>query len=177
MDEATIPPAAASDEICPWCSAAVKAGAVTCASCGAILIAEDASELPGITEIDPKVARGERPPPQRSRLLSWISGDYPDTGGGPVDPGALAPPDPAVQREILLLELQAEVANLQAEADAMRADAIVEGRVADAEEIADAEEEAGIPAAEAEAGLHAGAAAGAAAAAPDKDAAEDAPPA
>ena len=70
------------------------------------------------------------------------------------------------------------LANLQAEADAMRADAIVEGRVADAEEIADAEEEAGIPAAEAEAGLHAGAAGSAAAAAvaePGQDAAEDAP--
>ena len=156
-------------QICPWCSATVKAGPAPAR------LRRDPDRrgddwVPGITEIDPKVARGERPPPQRSRLLSWISGDYPDTGGGPVDPGALAPPDPAVQREILLLELQAEVANLQAEADAMRADAIVEGRVADAEEIADAEEEAGIPAAEAEAGLHAGAAAGAAAAAPDKDA-------
>ena len=179
MDEATLPTAAASDAICPWCSAAVTAGAATCASCGAILIAEDASELPGITEIDPKVARGERPPPQRSRLLSWISGDYPDTSGGPVDPGALAPPDPAVQREILRLELQAEVANLQAEADAMRADAIVEGRVADAEEIADAEEESRDPGRRGRGRAARGraAAADAAAAPRRRPPAEDAPPA
>ena len=174
MDEATLPTTGASDAICPWCSAAITAEAATCASCAAILIAEETSELPGITEIDPKVARGERPPPPRSRLLSWISGDYPETTGGPVDPGALAPPDPQVQREILRLELQAEVANLQAEADAMRADAIVEGRVSEAEEIADAEEEAGVPAADAEAGLNAAAAD---AAQPADAAGEDAPPA
>lgn len=140
MDEATTPTAGTS-AVCPWCSAAITAEAATCASCGAILIAEETSELPGVTEIDPKVARGERPPPPRSRLLSWISGDYPETTGGPVDPGALAPPDPEVRVEILRLELQAEVANLQAEADAMRADAIVEGQVAEAAEIAAAESE------------------------------------
>ncbi len=92
--------------------------------------------------IDPKVAGGEKAPAQRSRLLSWISGEYPDTGAAPADPQALAPPDPAVQREILRLELEAEVANLQAEADAMRSDALFEGRVADAEQIAEAEAEA-----------------------------------
>jgi hypothetical protein len=173
MDEATLPTAAASDAICPWCSAAITAEAATCATCGAILIAEETSELPGVTEVDPKVARGERPPQQRSRLLSWISGDYPEPAGDPVDTQALAPPDPEVQREILRLELQAEVANLQAEADAMRADAIVEGRTAEAEEIAEAEEGAGIPAAEAEAGLH-----GAAADAAEPDVTDkDAPPA
>ena len=46
----------------------------------------------------------------------------------PAEAGALAPPDLAVRREILRLELEAEVANLQAEADAIRAEATVEGR-------------------------------------------------
>ena len=45
------------------------------------------------------------------------------------DAQALAPPDPEVQREILRLELEAEVANLQAEADALLSEAVVEGRV------------------------------------------------
>ena len=156
MSDATLPADAPQSAICPWCSAAIRSDSATCPSCGAILISDEVSELPGVTEIDPKVARGEKPPPPRNRLLSWISGEYPDADAAQSDPLALAPPDPAVQREILRLELEAEVANLQAEADAMRSDAIFEGRTEEAEEIADAEEEAGIPAAEAEAGLQAG---------------------
>ena len=154
MSDATLPADAPQSAICPWCSAAIRSDSATCPSCGAILISDEVSELPGVTEIDPKVARGEKPPPARNRLLSWISGEYPDADAAQGDPQALAPPDPAVQREILRLELEAEVANLQAEADAMRSDAIFEGRTEEAEEIAEAEEEAGIPAAEAEAGLH-----------------------
>ena len=45
------------------------------------------------------------------------------------DAHAIAPPDPEVQREILRLELEAEVANLQAEADALLSEAVAEGRV------------------------------------------------
>ena len=156
MSDVTLPTDATQNAICPWCSAAIRADSATCPSCGAILISDEVSELPGVTEIDPKVARGEKPPPPRNRLLSWISGEYPDADAAPGDPQALAPPDPAVQREILRLELEAEVANLQAEADAMRSDAIFEGRTEEAEEIADAEEEAGIPPAEAGAGLQPG---------------------
>jgi hypothetical protein len=155
MDDVTPSTDDPSAAICPWCSATIRPDSATCPSCGAILISDEVSDVPGITEIDPKVARGEKPLP-RNRLLSWISGEYPpDAETAPADPQALAPPDPAVQREILRLEMEAEVANLQAEADAMRSEAIFEGRVAEAEEIAEAEVEAGIPAAEAEAGLHA----------------------
>src|ERR1700675_2405641 len=106
MDDATPATDAAPTMICPWCSATIRSDSVTCPSCGAILISEDVSELPGVTEIDPKVARGEKPPPQRNRLLSWISGEYPDADATPADPQALAPPDVAVQREILRLELE-----------------------------------------------------------------------
>ena len=74
--------------------------------------------------------RAKTPSPRpRNRIMSWISGEYPDEGGGvPAEAGALAPPDLAVRREILRLELEAEVANLQAEADALLAEAKVEGR-------------------------------------------------
>jgi hypothetical protein len=79
--------------------------------------------------VDLAILRGEKKAPGRSRLLSWISGEYPDDAK-PSDAtsAALAPPDPAVQREILRLELEAEVANLQAEADALRSEALAEGR-------------------------------------------------
>ena len=65
----------------------------------------------------------------RNRVLSWISGEYPDEGGAVAEAGALAPPDAAVRREILRLELEAEVANLQAESDALLSEAAAEGRV------------------------------------------------
>jgi hypothetical protein len=142
MEDATGSAGGPPNVICPWCSATIRAESATCPSCGAILVSDEQSELPGITAIDPKVARGEKAPASRGRLLSWISGEYPDAGAAPADPQALAPPDLAVQREILRLELEAEVANLQAEADSMRSDALFEGRVADAEQIAEAEAEA-----------------------------------
>jgi hypothetical protein len=93
--------------------------------------------LPGVTAIDAAaIVRAKMPTPRtRSRLLSWISGDYPEeanAGGG--DTAALAPPDLEVRREILRLELEAEVANLQAEADALRAEAKIEGHAPDATE-------------------------------------------
>jgi hypothetical protein len=68
----------------------------------------------------------------RSRLLSWISGEYPDEAPTAADAGALAPPDAEVRREMLRLALEAEVANLQAEADALIAEATLEGRAPEA---------------------------------------------
>ena len=91
-------------------------------------------EVPGVTAVDAAATRGpatKPTPPARSRIMSWISGDYPDDGTGPVDSQALAPPDPEVQREMLRLELEAEVANLQAENDALLSEAAMEGRVID----------------------------------------------
>ena len=45
-----------------------------------------------------------------------------------MEPQAIAPPDLEVRREILRLELEAEIADKQAEADSILADAAVEGR-------------------------------------------------
>ncbi|MDF2735748.1 MAG: hypothetical protein K0S97_2372 [Chloroflexota bacterium] len=123
----------AQASICPWCSATYTGERETCPSCGAALTADPNADpsLPGLTAIDTAaIVRAKTPSPRpRNRIMSWISGEYPDEGGGvPAEAGALAPPDLAVRREILRLELEAEVANLQAEADALLAEAKVEGR-------------------------------------------------
>ena len=122
--------------VCPWCSAPVAGTPQTCPSCGAALDSDLADPaLPGVTAIDAAaIVRSKMPTPRsRNRILSWISGDYPEeanAAGG--DTAALAPPDLEVRREILRLELEAEVANLQAEADALRAEATIEGHAPDA---------------------------------------------
>ena len=104
-----------------------------CPSCGAALATDPTadSSLPGLTAIDAEaIVRAKTPVARpRNRLLSWISGEYPDQGGAVAEAGALAPPDLAVRREILRLELEAQVANLQAEADALMSEATVDGRL------------------------------------------------
>ena len=114
---------------CMWCSAELPSDHETvCSSCGATLIGETDSQVPGVTAIDAEaiIKAGRAPKPrQRSRLMSWISGDY-EADEAPAPPGSLAPPPPAVRREMLRLELEAQVANLQAEAGAMAADEAVE---------------------------------------------------
>src|SRR5436190_3018563 len=118
--------------ICPWCSAQLAPDATVCASCGANLTSDEEHERPGVTAVDQDVVRGvKKNTGGRSRILSWISGEYEPDGPSDVEAGALQPPDMNVQREILRLQLEAEVANLQAEADARYAEAVVEGRLSD----------------------------------------------
>jgi hypothetical protein len=123
--------------LCPWCSAELpSAAAATCPACGATLIGESDAPLPGLTTIDPEaVARGVRPvtPERRSKLVSWITGEDAQGDEAPASHESLAPPPPDVQREMLRLELEAEVANLQAEADALAAEAREEGLTEDEE--------------------------------------------
>jgi hypothetical protein len=115
---------------CPWCSAELPSEATEhCPSCGATLVGEAEAALPGVTAIDPEaIVRNARMPttPRRSRLLSWFGGEDTEPDESPAPPGSLAPPPPDVRREILRLELEAEVANLQAEADSITAEAAVE---------------------------------------------------
>ena len=124
--------AGSTDTVCPWCSALYAGDPENCPSCGAALAVDPTTEaaLPGLTAIDTAaIVRAKAPVArQRSRFLSWISGDYPDEPANSAEAGALAPPDAEVRREMLRLELEAEVANLQAEADALIAEATVEGR-------------------------------------------------
>ncbi len=84
----------------------------------------------------------------RNRLLSWISGDYPEEAPSPDEAKALEPPDPAVKREMLRLELEGEVASLKAQADALVAEAAAEGRVVELPSMP-ALSESGVAAAEA----------------------------
>lgn len=141
MAEPTPQPDRPTAQICPWCSTQVSAETSTCPTCGAVLKGDEETVLPGVTAVDDKVLRGETAkPPQRSRLLSWISGEYDEPEGTKAEPGAIAPPDPEVQREIRRLELEAEVANLQAEVEARRIEAVVDqldetGDEADAEQM------------------------------------------
>jgi hypothetical protein len=120
-----------ADRTCPWCSATYTGDPEMCPSCGAALSLDPATDasLPGLTAIDAAaIVRAKTPVARpRNRFLSWISGDYPDDQPSVTEAGALAPPDTAVRREMLRLELEAEVANLQAEADALMAEAGLEG--------------------------------------------------
>ncbi len=117
---------------CPWCSTPVAFDSPTCPSCNAILVADDMPDLPGVTAVDMAVMRREvKQPKSRGRLLSWISGEYSDEAPSVSESDALAPPDANVQREILRLALEAEIANLQAEAQAIRSEAVAAGRIVD----------------------------------------------
>jgi hypothetical protein len=132
MVDETVNGGESADSVCPWCSATYAGDPDTCPSCGAALAVDPTTDpaLPGLTAIDTAaIVRAKAPVARpRNRLLSWISGDYPDETATVAEAGALAPPDQEVRREMLRLELEAEVANLQAEADALRAEATVEGR-------------------------------------------------
>ena len=136
VDQGDTSPAVTSEaSICPWCSASYAGEPDTCPSCGAALAVDPATDpaLPGLTAIDAAaIVRAKAPVPRsRNRFLSWISGDYPEDAPSAAEAGALAPPDADVRREMLRLELAAEVANLQAEAGALIAEATLEGRAPD----------------------------------------------
>jgi hypothetical protein len=180
LDEATT--GSAPTPRCNWCSAPLPSDhEVTCPSCGATLLGDGVdTALPGLTAIDAEAilrnARGAKAKP-RSRLLGWISGDYEDEAGSAAAPGSLAPPPAEVRREMLRLELEAQVANAQAEVESMAADAAVEeGR--SLEPLAQTADEAEPAAAEPAAAEAApGAAPNAPAAARPRDDVDEAPPA
>jgi len=118
--------------ICSWCSTEVAEGVTECPNCGANLVPDGDPNVPGVTAVDAaSIIRSKSTAQPRNRLLSWISGEYEADVPSQAEAQAIAPPDLEVRREILRLELEAEVANLQAEADALRAEAVAEGRSID----------------------------------------------
>ena len=122
--------------ICPWCSAEVPAGRAACPACGANLVETGESAVPGLTAIDAEAVlrnvRATVAPPRRNRILSLITGEIADEDLAPSgSPTALAPPAPEVRREMLRMEIAAELSNLNAEADAIAADEAVDGGSAD----------------------------------------------
>jgi hypothetical protein len=129
LDDATAGASAPAPR-CTWCSAELPSNHETvCPSCGATLLGDGETQVPGLTAIDAEAilrnARAAKAKP-RSRLLSWISGDYEEDTSAKANPGSLAPPPAAVRREMLRLELEAQVANAQAEVESLAADAAVE---------------------------------------------------
>ena len=124
--------AAPTEARCTWCSAVLPdPAAATCPSCGATLIGEgETAGVPGLTAIDADAilrnARGTGRTKPRSGILGWISGEYPVDESAVATPESLAPPTADVRREMLRLELEAQVANAQAEVGSMEADAAIE---------------------------------------------------
>jgi hypothetical protein len=112
--------------ICPWCSAPLSASdTATCSTCGAKLLGEGDEPLPGLTAIDPlAVIEGAREPRRpRNRFVAWLTGsDIEDAAQQPASAEALAPPPPEVRREILRLQMEAELSQLSAEVEAIASD-------------------------------------------------------
>ena len=119
---------------CQWCSAPLPAGDLeTCPSCGATLTSSPlADQLPGVTTLDTEAilrARSAVARP-RSRLLSFITGETDEgTAEAAASAESLAPPSADVRREMLRLELAAEVADLEAEVQSLETEARLEAGV------------------------------------------------
>ena len=113
---------------CPWCSALLEdAGADTCPSCRATLAAAPGTDadIKGVTTLDTEAilrARSDIVRPKGNRLISFITGEVPAEKADASSPESLAPPDNAVRREMLRLQLEAERADLQAETVALKSD-------------------------------------------------------
>jgi hypothetical protein len=116
---------------CPWCSAELSTpGIARCPTCGAALV-EPTAPGPGGNALDAEaIYRAARAatPIKRSRLVSWITGDYDSDDEVPAPPGSLAPPPPEVRLEMARLAFQAEYANLEAEAGSIVSEAEAEAR-------------------------------------------------
>ena len=128
-DPAVTPPESTR---CPWCSTLAPAGASTCSSCGAALVASSEGSLPGVTSIDAEaVLRGRTSAKPRGGLLGLLSGETGDTVDVPsaAELSSLAPPPVSVRMEMMRLELDAERQRLEGEAAGMAADAAVDGEI------------------------------------------------
>lgn len=110
---------------CPWCSGPLRVpDAPECPSCGAHLHGGEDVEVPGVTAIDPALARIAAAPMKVKRTFgSLLVGDEneipPPTEA---EMPALARPDADVRREMLRLEMEARLAELQAEARMLEAE-------------------------------------------------------
>jgi hypothetical protein len=109
---------------CPWCSAVLdRPGPAACPSCGAHLVEPSGVSVPGVTSIDTEaLARSHAALRAPGGIVSMLAGG--DEGEPPTDEElpALAPPDDEVRREILRMQLEAELASLTAQAHAIAAE-------------------------------------------------------
>ena len=84
--------------------------------------------VPGVTSIDAAalLRNSSQAPRQRGRLLSFLTGDVTAEEVSPADHASLAPPEDAVRREMLRLEVEAERAQVVAEVVARKSEALAE---------------------------------------------------
>ena len=123
--EIPLPPPAAPGARCPWCSAPIaSADDVTCGACGATLQGDPAVEIPGLTAIDAQHASRAAAPRKVRRTFGalFVGGDDEIQQPSAAELPALALPDAEVRREMLRLQLDAELADLTARAAAMAAE-------------------------------------------------------
>jgi hypothetical protein len=119
------PPPPDPGALCPWCSAPVASpDDVTCRACGATLRGDAAIEIPGVTEIDAAHASRAFAPRKVRRTFGslFIGGDEGIPPPSEAELPALALPDAEVRREMLRLQLEAELADLNARAAALAAE-------------------------------------------------------
>jgi hypothetical protein len=119
------PPPAAPGARCPWCSAPVASpDEVTCGACGATLHGDAAVEIPGVTAIDIRHAARAMAPRKVRRTFGaiFVGGEDEIPPPSEAELPALAMPDPDVRREMLRLQLDAELADLTARAAALAAE-------------------------------------------------------
>ncbi len=125
--------ASASQPRCVWCSAELPSDhEAACPTCGAKLIGDGENLVPGVTAIDAQaIVRSTQSAKtkSRSRLMSWLSGEYDEGSDRPAPPGSVSLPTPEVRREMLRLEIEAEVANLHAEVEAIASENAVESLI------------------------------------------------
>ncbi len=109
-------PPAPTTGLCPWCSVRLdQPSPATCPSCGALLRAGEAGDIPGVTVVAPEAVARRAPvkkPSGSAGVFAWLSGDSdlikaaatapppggPGTAGGPAVPATIqearVPPDP-----------------------------------------------------------------------------------
>ena len=113
---------------CPWCSTPVESlEDATCGACGATLHGDPDIEIPGVTAIDgehaAQAAQAAAPRKVRRSFGSLFVGrDDQIPAPSQAELPALAPPDGDVRREMLRLQLDAELADLAARAAAIAAE-------------------------------------------------------
>ena len=94
---------------------------MTCGACGATLQGDPAVEIPGLTAIDAQHASRAAAPRKVRRTFGalFVGGEEKILPPSAAEQPALAMPDAEVRREMLRLQLDAELADLTARAAAM----------------------------------------------------------
>jgi hypothetical protein len=122
-------PMSTSETRCPWCSAVLPdAAAEKCPSCGAQLSSTSGEpHLPGVTALDTEAILRARSEAGRGRggILGFLT-NRDVAVPSEAEAESLAPPEDAVRREMLRLQLEAEQADAVAESVALKSDVLAE---------------------------------------------------